>query len=73
MSAWLRVVHESIDEMRHAHKLIDRILVLNGLSNVQDMRKILVGENAREALSGDLQFEMFAYPALKQIGDAPAS
>ena len=57
--------HESIDEMKHADKLIARILFLDGLPNLQDMHKILVGENPREALSCDLQFEMAAHPALK--------
>lgn len=58
--------HESIDEMKHADKLIARILFLDGLPNLQDMHKILVGENAKEALSCDLQFEMAAHPALKE-------
>ena len=56
---------ESIGEMKHADKLMDRIFMLDGLPNLQDLGKLMIGENVPEALSCDLKSEMGAQATIK--------
>jgi bacterioferritin len=57
---------ESIGEMKHADKLIDRILMLDGLPNLQALHKLLIGENTEEMLDCDLQLEKAAQVTVKE-------
>jgi bacterioferritin len=58
--------HESIDEMKHADQLADRILFLDGLPNFQAIGRLKVGETVEEILRADLALEMEAIPLLKE-------
>ena len=67
---YLRLLHiirkESIEEMKHAEKLIERVLFLEGIPNVQRLWQIRIGENVEEIFKADLALELEALPRLNQ-------
>ncbi len=61
-----KIYEESIDEMKHAQKLVERILFLDGLPNLQKLDKLAIGTSVIEILKNDLAFELGTVPRLNK-------
>jgi bacterioferritin len=61
-----KIYKESIDEMRHADKLVERILFLEGLPNLQKLGTLAIGQSATEILKSDLSLELATVPRLNE-------
>ena len=61
-----KIYEESIDEMKHANKLVERILFLDGLPNLQKLNKLTIGTSVVEILKNDLDFELGTVPRLNK-------